>query len=144
MNNDRLFSLKILGDIDRKEACDIAQKAKIKWAIEGDENTSFFHGTFKKKRRQSAIKGILNNGVWIDEPGEVKSEFFSHFRNSFSCSGSSRLSIGDVPLNQISVKHRTRKLNKPFGIVVVIVLRVRMVLRLNSLKLFGMSSKMMW
>ena len=36
----------------------------------------------------------------------MKSEFFSRFHNRFSCSGSSRLSIDDVPLNQISVEHR--------------------------------------
>ncbi|GKB08611.1 hypothetical protein Tco_0836923, partial [Tanacetum coccineum] len=38
-------SLAILGDLDRIEAKDFAQKAKIKWALEGDENTSFFQGT---------------------------------------------------------------------------------------------------
>ncbi|GKA04369.1 RNA-directed DNA polymerase, eukaryota, reverse transcriptase zinc-binding domain protein [Tanacetum coccineum] len=47
---------------DHLEAKDIAQKAKIKWAMQGDENTSFFHGTLKKKRRQLAIKGVLKNG----------------------------------------------------------------------------------
>nr|GEX22282.1 heat stress transcription factor A-4c-like [Tanacetum cinerariifolium] len=36
----RISSLKILGDIERKEASDLAQKAKVKWALEGDENTS--------------------------------------------------------------------------------------------------------
>ncbi|GJS35629.1 RNA-directed DNA polymerase, eukaryota, reverse transcriptase zinc-binding domain protein [Tanacetum coccineum] len=37
-------SLTFLGVLDRIEAKDLAQKAKIKWALEGDENTSFFHG----------------------------------------------------------------------------------------------------
>ncbi|GKC96165.1 RNA-directed DNA polymerase, eukaryota [Tanacetum coccineum] len=66
----RISYLKILGDIELKEASDLAQKAKVKWALEGDENTSFFHGSLKKKRCESAIKGILKNGVWIDDPGE--------------------------------------------------------------------------
>ncbi|GKE15408.1 RNA-directed DNA polymerase, eukaryota, reverse transcriptase zinc-binding domain protein, partial [Tanacetum coccineum] len=45
-------------------------KAKIKWAIEGDENTSFFHGTLKKKQRQLAIKELqfsleeIKRAVW--------------------------------------------------------------------------------
>ncbi|GKB88582.1 RNA-directed DNA polymerase, eukaryota, partial [Tanacetum coccineum] len=34
---------------DRKEASDIAQKAMVKWAIEGDENTSFFHKDLKSR-----------------------------------------------------------------------------------------------
>ncbi|GJZ78702.1 RNA-directed DNA polymerase, eukaryota [Tanacetum coccineum] len=69
--NLRISSMKILSDIDCKEASDLAQKEKVKWALEGDENTSFFHGSLKKKRRKSAIKGILKNGVWIDDPGEI-------------------------------------------------------------------------
>ncbi|GKC06485.1 hypothetical protein Tco_0998095 [Tanacetum coccineum] len=52
----RRDSLSILGNMDRLEAKDYAQKAKIKWALEGEKNTSFFHGTLKKKRRQLAIK----------------------------------------------------------------------------------------
>ncbi|GJZ62103.1 putative RNA-directed DNA polymerase, eukaryota, reverse transcriptase zinc-binding domain protein [Tanacetum coccineum] len=68
-------SLAILGDMDRLEAKDYAQKAKIKWVLEGDENTSFFHGSLKKKRRQLAIRGILKNGEWIEAPDIVKEEF---------------------------------------------------------------------
>ncbi|GKB47864.1 hypothetical protein Tco_0898617 [Tanacetum coccineum] len=58
---NRKDSIIFLGEIDHLETKDIAQKAKIKWAIEGDENTSFFHDMLKKKRRQLAIKGILNS-----------------------------------------------------------------------------------
>ncbi|GJU07833.1 RNA-directed DNA polymerase, eukaryota, reverse transcriptase zinc-binding domain protein [Tanacetum coccineum] len=65
---NRRDSIKILDDIHRMEAKDLAQKAKVKWAIEGEENTSFFHGMLKKKRRQLAIKGILKNGEWIEDP----------------------------------------------------------------------------
>ncbi|GJY15775.1 hypothetical protein Tco_0386197 [Tanacetum coccineum] len=47
---------------------EISQKAKIKWAIEGDENVKFFHGILNKKRSQSQIRGVMANGVWIDDP----------------------------------------------------------------------------
>ncbi|GJR65058.1 RNA-directed DNA polymerase, eukaryota, reverse transcriptase zinc-binding domain protein [Tanacetum coccineum] len=59
----RVASMKIVGDIEWKEASDLAQIAKIKWVVEGDKNTIFFHGTLKKKRRQNAIKGVLKNGI---------------------------------------------------------------------------------
>ncbi|GKB10604.1 ribonuclease H-like domain-containing protein [Tanacetum coccineum] len=74
----RASSMKIVGDIDRKEASDLAQKAKINWAIEGDENTSFFDGTLKKKRRQNAIKGVLRNVVWIEDPVKPNPCFHGH------------------------------------------------------------------
>ncbi|GJV96872.1 RNA-directed DNA polymerase, eukaryota, reverse transcriptase zinc-binding domain protein [Tanacetum coccineum] len=50
------------------QASEIAQKAKIKWAIEGDENVKFFHGMLNKKRNQSNIRGIMVNGTWVDDP----------------------------------------------------------------------------
>ncbi|GJW43011.1 hypothetical protein Tco_0071810 [Tanacetum coccineum] len=52
--------------------CDeLIDKAKIKWAIEGDENVKFFHGILNKKRSQSQIRGVMANGVWIDDPVKV-------------------------------------------------------------------------
>ncbi|GKC32259.1 putative RNA-directed DNA polymerase, eukaryota, reverse transcriptase zinc-binding domain protein [Tanacetum coccineum] len=80
---NRKDSLSFLGDLDRMEAKDLAQKAKIEWALKGDENTSFFHGMLKKKSRQLAIKGILKNGEWIENPDHVKDAFLDHFRKHF-------------------------------------------------------------
>nr|GEZ44190.1 RNA-directed DNA polymerase, eukaryota [Tanacetum cinerariifolium] len=62
---------------------EMAQKAKVKWSIEGDENTSFFHGVINKKRNLLNIRGIMVDGSWVDEPSMVKREFFNHFRNRF-------------------------------------------------------------
>nr|GEU55550.1 reverse transcriptase domain-containing protein [Tanacetum cinerariifolium] len=38
-------SLTFLGALDRTKARDLAQKARIKWTLEDDENTRFFRGT---------------------------------------------------------------------------------------------------
>nr|GEZ80919.1 RNA-directed DNA polymerase, eukaryota [Tanacetum cinerariifolium] len=73
-----------LKDIDHKDSIDLAQKAKIKWAVEGDENSKFFHGIVKKKRRHLAIKGILVDGEWIENPNRVKSKLYSYYLNLFS------------------------------------------------------------
>nr|GEW11214.1 RNA-directed DNA polymerase, eukaryota [Tanacetum cinerariifolium] len=70
-----LKEFKILGDINRLEANDIAQKANIKWAIEGDENTSFF-----------------------PEPFNIKAEFLDHFSKRFQRSHGITPSLdGDMP-----------------------------------------------
>ncbi|GKB55733.1 hypothetical protein Tco_0911919 [Tanacetum coccineum] len=36
--------------VNKAQASEVAQKAKIKWYVEGDENTKFFHGMLNKKR----------------------------------------------------------------------------------------------
>nr|GEX88094.1 RNA-directed DNA polymerase, eukaryota, reverse transcriptase zinc-binding domain protein [Tanacetum cinerariifolium] len=69
--------------IDKLSSVEMAQKAKVKWSIEGDENTSFFHGVINKKRNLLNIRGIMVDGSWVDEPSMVKREFFNHFRNRF-------------------------------------------------------------
>nr|GEW59182.1 RNA-directed DNA polymerase, eukaryota [Tanacetum cinerariifolium] len=41
----RILLCKELLDIDNVKVKELAQKAKVKWAIEGDENLKFFHGS---------------------------------------------------------------------------------------------------
>ncbi|GKF95573.1 hypothetical protein Tco_0288308, partial [Tanacetum coccineum] len=50
----------------------------------GDENSTFFHGMLSKKRSVLAVRGIMVDGLWIDEPRLVKQEFLMHFTNRFS------------------------------------------------------------
>nr|GEX04553.1 RNA-directed DNA polymerase, eukaryota [Tanacetum cinerariifolium] len=80
-----------LREIDLKISIDLAQKAKVKWAIEGDENSKFFHGIVNKKRRQQAIKGILVDGEWIDISSTIKNKFYHHLANTFADPDRSRV-----------------------------------------------------
>nr|GEW35506.1 RNA-directed DNA polymerase, eukaryota [Tanacetum cinerariifolium] len=65
-------------------------------AIEGDENSKFFYDIVNKKRRQQAIKGILVDSKWIDNPGRLKREFYNHFANKFSALDWSRVSMEGI------------------------------------------------
>ncbi|GJY05674.1 nucleotide-binding alpha-beta plait domain-containing protein, partial [Tanacetum coccineum] len=58
--------------IEKIASMEVAQKAKIKLAIEGDENSKYYHGILNKKRSQLTILGILVDGTWIDSPILVK------------------------------------------------------------------------
>nr|GEY89758.1 RNA-directed DNA polymerase, eukaryota, reverse transcriptase zinc-binding domain protein [Tanacetum cinerariifolium] len=79
----RMGVFKSIQDIDKLHSLEMAQKAKIKWSIKGDENSSFYHGVLNKKRSQLNIRGIMVEGTWNDSPQMVKSEFFQHFRRRF-------------------------------------------------------------
>nr|GEZ53826.1 RNA-directed DNA polymerase, eukaryota [Tanacetum cinerariifolium] len=87
VNDDLLLSrmecMKQLHDVESADARDSMQKAKIQWAIEGDENSKFFHGVINIKRTNLAVKGIMIDGEWVDDPSRVKDEFRTHFAARF-------------------------------------------------------------
>ncbi|GJS11486.1 hypothetical protein Tco_0368282 [Tanacetum coccineum] len=47
--NKRMSVSKSLQDLDKIESMEVAQKSKIKWVIEGDENSKYYHGILNKK-----------------------------------------------------------------------------------------------
>ncbi|GJV05373.1 RNA-directed DNA polymerase, eukaryota [Tanacetum coccineum] len=77
--NKRSEVLNSLQDLEKLESLELAQKAKIKWSIEGDENSKYFH-----------------------DPNLVKEEFLSHFKNRFDRSCSSRLLLDMSYPNRLS------------------------------------------
>nr|GFB77141.1 RNA-directed DNA polymerase, eukaryota, reverse transcriptase zinc-binding domain protein [Tanacetum cinerariifolium] len=50
--------IKAIQEVDKADNMEAAQKAKIKCAIEGDENTKHYHGIINKKRNQLAIRDM--------------------------------------------------------------------------------------
>nr|GEV91011.1 RNA-directed DNA polymerase, eukaryota [Tanacetum cinerariifolium] len=56
-------------------------------AIEGDENSKYFHAIVNKKRANLSVKGVMVDGDWIDDPDLVKHEFRSHFADRFQLCG---------------------------------------------------------
>ncbi|GJW59500.1 RNA-directed DNA polymerase, eukaryota [Tanacetum coccineum] len=77
MRNDDVIYIRTnllneIQELNSLDAAEISQKAMIRWSIEGDENTKYFHGILNKKRSQLAICGTLVNGDWISNPDGVK------------------------------------------------------------------------
>ncbi|GKD40030.1 RNA-directed DNA polymerase, eukaryota, reverse transcriptase zinc-binding domain protein [Tanacetum coccineum] len=82
----KLFSFLLLQEVDRLdtfESFDLFQKARVKWDIEHDENSKFFHWLIKQKRRAQMIHGIMKEGVWISDPSQIKEEFLNFFKEKF-------------------------------------------------------------
>ncbi|GKB82216.1 hypothetical protein Tco_0949111 [Tanacetum coccineum] len=81
--NKRAEIVNNLQSIDKLHSLETTQKVKVKWSVEGDENSSFFHGMLNKKCNLLNIRGIMIDGIWIDNPNRVKREFFNHFSKRF-------------------------------------------------------------
>jgi len=60
------------------------QKARIRWIKEGDCNARYFHLLMNARRTNNAIKGVLIDGSWVDDPIRVKEEIRSVFNSRFS------------------------------------------------------------
>ncbi|GJS89443.1 RNA-directed DNA polymerase, eukaryota [Tanacetum coccineum] len=103
--NKRMNVVKSIQELEKLQSMEATQKAKIKWAIEGDENFKYYHGILNKKRSQLSIRGVLVNGIWIDTPALVKKEFLSHFKNQFEKPQEARLKLNmDFPCNLTSIQ----------------------------------------
>nr|GEX07100.1 RNA-directed DNA polymerase, eukaryota [Tanacetum cinerariifolium] len=73
-----------LNTLDVEDMKDIAKKSKIKWRIERDENSSYYHGIFNSKRHYLAIGGIKWECEWITDACKIKEILLGQFRAKFS------------------------------------------------------------
>nr|GEV77600.1 RNA-directed DNA polymerase, eukaryota [Tanacetum cinerariifolium] len=87
----------------KMESIKLAQKAKVECSIKADENSKFVHGIINKRQNNLAIRGIVVDGLWIEDPIVVKNEFLSHFQNRFNASREDRFVLDmDFP-NRLSL-----------------------------------------
>ncbi|GJX68445.1 RNA-directed DNA polymerase, eukaryota, reverse transcriptase zinc-binding domain protein [Tanacetum coccineum] len=83
VDSQRSTWLENLRNIELKENLDISPKAKVKWGIEADENSKFFHAIVNQKRRALSIHGIKHEGHWLSDPHTIKDTFHSFFESKF-------------------------------------------------------------
>ncbi|KAL7593363.1 hypothetical protein Lser_V15G33806 [Lactuca serriola] len=69
---------------ESSRVADLKQKSRVKWALDGDENSGFFHGIINKDHRVKRINGLKVNGFWINDPSMIKQEVVNHFREWYS------------------------------------------------------------
>lgn len=81
---NQLELLKQIEELEHIKSLDLKQKAKIKWAIEGDENTKFFHGIVNNDFSRSRINGILIKGTWVTDPLVIVDHIFQFHKNKFN------------------------------------------------------------
>ncbi|KAJ9549100.1 hypothetical protein OSB04_021643, partial [Centaurea solstitialis] len=69
--------------LSHRDKMDLKQKSRVKWAVEGDENSKYFHAIVNQRRRRNNVKGLILEGSWSSDPIVIKDAIFSHFAGRF-------------------------------------------------------------
>ncbi|XP_056697705.1 uncharacterized protein [Spinacia oleracea] len=78
--NEELDAIKTYKDKHQVYLDFLRQKAKVEWIKSGDENTTLFHQSIKRRNLQNQVYSIHDkNGVWRDNPTEVTSAFLEYY-----------------------------------------------------------------
>ncbi|KAL7597818.1 hypothetical protein Lser_V15G24868 [Lactuca serriola] len=59
-------------ELEKLKSLDLRQKARIRWTIDGDENSKFFHGVINSKNKRNRIQGLSINGRWTTDVNRNK------------------------------------------------------------------------
>lgn len=116
-NHNRNMAFQKLIDLERISVRDLKQKARVKarvrWAIDGDENSKFFHGYINNRNRKNRINGIMVNEQWIEDPMQIKETIFKFYEAKFKESWKSRPKLISPRFRSISGE-AARELEKAF------------------------------
>ncbi|XP_076916421.1 uncharacterized protein LOC143576132 [Bidens hawaiensis] len=76
--------LMFVQEVESQKMKDLQQKAKVRWAVHGDENSSYFHGLLKANLTNNRLHGLIDgDGNWIDKPIILKNMVFDFFAQRF-------------------------------------------------------------
>ncbi|CAB4279600.1 unnamed protein product [Prunus armeniaca] len=74
-----------INDLLENEESYWKQRSRIKWLMEGDANTDFFHQTNIQRRRMNRIHRIKNSdGLWVETPILVRQVVEKYFKDLFT------------------------------------------------------------
>lgn len=63
----------------------LRQKARLKWATDGDSNTKYFHSTIREKRRKAKIYKIKDKqGQWVEGNHNISEAAIEYFNHMFT------------------------------------------------------------
>ncbi|XP_021980533.1 uncharacterized protein LOC110876677 [Helianthus annuus] len=73
-----------MAEFDRLKQMDLRQKSRARWALEGDENSSFFHHIINSNISTNRLNGLMIDGNWVTNPLSIKESLFGFFEHQFS------------------------------------------------------------
>ncbi|KAJ0757712.1 putative RNA-directed DNA polymerase [Helianthus annuus] len=104
-----------MAEFDRIKHLDLKQKSRSKWAIEGDENSAFFHQIINSNISTNRLNGLMIDGTWITNPLSIKESLYEFFAVQFTEPMPIRPKLVCPNLNTISDEEATM-LERPFTV----------------------------
>jgi len=105
-----------LVDIYNKEEVMWQTRGGERWLLEGDANTSFFHGVANGRKRKCMIRSLEENGEVITETESLKTHITKYYKNLFGSEPQSKIRL-DPNIwgedNRVTVEEN-EELTKPF------------------------------
>ncbi|KAJ0471319.1 putative RNA-directed DNA polymerase [Helianthus annuus] len=73
-----------MAEYDRLKLLDLRQKSRSKWAVDGDENSAYFHHVINSNISTNRLNGLMIDGAWITNPLLIKESLFEFFVHQFT------------------------------------------------------------
>ncbi|KAJ0552768.1 putative RNA-directed DNA polymerase [Helianthus annuus] len=103
-------------EADKQRQADSRQKSRVRWAIDGDENSGFFHSVINSNLSSNRINGVFIGEEWVTNPVVIKQQFFDYFSQLFSEPMNNRPNV-TCPLTNVLTTGESEDLVRPFSLV---------------------------
>ncbi|XP_021996047.1 uncharacterized protein LOC110893239 [Helianthus annuus] len=74
---------KVIKEVDLRKNADLRQRSRLKWALDGDENSKLFHAMVNNRKAVNSIRGLTINDEWCTKPKLIKKEVLTFFIDKF-------------------------------------------------------------
>ncbi|GKE78519.1 putative RNA-directed DNA polymerase [Tanacetum coccineum] len=98
----RIEKVKLLAEMKHRKLKDLRPTAKMKWDLEGDENSSFFHGIINNRRNRLRINGLAIESEWVTDLVPIKSHILYFFETKFKEPSHNRPSFSNNLFKQLT------------------------------------------
>ncbi|KAK2663529.1 hypothetical protein Ddye_002103 [Dipteronia dyeriana] len=106
LRKERLEIFDALWKEIKREEKEWSQKSRIKWLLEGDQNTKKIHSVASSRRRHNFIEKLFFEGILKSNSEEIREGAAIYFENLFKNMKWSRPRITGLPLQRLSDSDR--------------------------------------
>ncbi|KAL7604801.1 uncharacterized protein LOC111915298 [Lactuca sativa] len=100
---ERSLGIQRITELEKLAILDLKQKARLRWTVDGDKNTHFFHGYINNKKSKNFIHELIISGSWNTNVTTIKGEVFSFYQNKFQECWPSRQKLTNSDFNRLDL-----------------------------------------